>query len=163
MDLVLETHDLCKYFGRHMVLDHLNLQVPRGSLFALLGENGTGKTTTLRILAGLLPPDSGTATILGKNSFTQVNDLREKVGYVPERPKFYDWMSIREIGWFTSGFHGASYFQYYLSWLEKLMGPSGTMPNSSAGISLLVITTPSSIVQIVRPSEANPTPLGSVP
>src|SRR5262249_18739075 len=80
-------------------------QVPRGAIFALLGDNGAGKTTTIRMLTGLLPPDAGRAVLLGQDCWKEAVALRHRVGYVPERPRFYDWMTVAELGWFTDGFH----------------------------------------------------------
>src|SRR5271166_1888510 len=106
METIIETRDLTKRFGGLLAVDRLNLTVPRGAIFALLGDNGAGKTTTLRMLTGLLPPDAGRATLLGRDSWNDAACLRRQVGYVPERPRFYDWMTVAEIGWFTAGFHG---------------------------------------------------------
>jgi ABC-2 type transport system ATP-binding protein len=57
------------------------------------------------MLTGLLPPDSGKATVLGRDAWKNAVGLRQRIGYVPERPRFYDWMTVAEIGWFTAGFH----------------------------------------------------------
>src|SRR6516165_5851306 len=99
MDFPIQTHDLTKLFGGRAVVDHLSLAVPQGAIFALLGENGAGKTTTLCMLTGLLPADSGRATILGQDCWRAAQKLRGRVGYVPERPRFYNWMTVTEIGW----------------------------------------------------------------
>ena len=112
-EAVIETHDLTKRFRGKPAVDHLNLTVQRGSIFALLGDNGAGKTTTIRMLTGLLPPDAGTATVLGKDAWNAAAALRRQVGYVPERPRFYDWMTVGEIGWFTGGFHGPGFRSRY--------------------------------------------------
>src|SRR5438270_813915 len=95
--------------------------VPRGAICALLGDNGAGKTTTIRMLTGLLPPDSGTATILGQDCWSAAAALRRKVAYVPERPRFYDWMTVNEIGWFTAGFHGGHYLARFREWTDKFL------------------------------------------
>jgi ABC-2 type transport system ATP-binding protein len=105
MDTVIETHLLSKRFGNKMAVDRLSLSVPPGAIFALLGDNGAGKTTTIRMLMGLLPPDAGQAVILGQDCWHNAAALRPLVSYVPERPRFYDWMTVAEIGWFTGGFH----------------------------------------------------------
>src|SRR5437588_7104693 len=109
MDNVIEIRDLTKKFQAKTAVDHLSLSVPTGSIFAFLGDNGAGKTTTMRMLTGLLRPDSGQATILGQDCWHAASKLRHQVGYVPERPKFYDWMTVQEIGWFTAGFHQADF------------------------------------------------------
>jgi len=79
--------------------------VPEGSVFGLLGENGAGKTTTLLTLLGLLVPDRGRVEVLGLDPVTRGLEVRRQVGYVPEVPALYDWMTVREIGWFAAGFH----------------------------------------------------------
>src|SRR5947207_29459 len=109
METVIETRDLSKRFGIKLVVDRLNLAVPKGAIFALLGDNGAGKTTTIRMLTGLLPADSGKATILGQDCWSAAAALRRRVAYVPEKPRYYDWMTIAEVGWFTAGFHGKQF------------------------------------------------------
>ena len=113
MDAVLELRELTKIFRGRAVVNRLSLAVPRGAIYALLGENGAGKTTTIRMLAGLLQPDAGLATVLGLDCWRDAAKLRLRVGYVPERPRFYDWMTVGEIGWFTSGFHEPPYLERY--------------------------------------------------
>jgi ABC-2 type transport system ATP-binding protein len=109
MSGVIVTEGLCKSFRGKRVVDRLSLSVPQGSIFAFLGDNGAGKSTTIRMLTGLLPPDAGRATILGQDCWTQAIALRHRVGYVPEKPRFYDWMTVGDIGWFAAGFHNAGY------------------------------------------------------
>ena len=67
MDTIIATQGLTKVFSGKAVVNRLNLTVPRGAIFALLGGNGAGKSTTIRMLTGLLPPDAGRRTILGKD------------------------------------------------------------------------------------------------
>jgi ABC-2 type transport system ATP-binding protein len=119
METVIATQDLTKRFGVKTVVDRLNLAVPKGSIFALLGDNGAGKTTTIRMLTGLLPADSGSATILGQDCWRAASTLRHRVGYVPERPRYYDWMTVAEIGWFTAGFHGKEFLPRFEHWAGK--------------------------------------------
>ena len=73
-----------------------------------------GKTTAIRVLLGLTDPDQGKATVLGIDSARRGHDVRSRVGYVPERPTLYEWMTVSEIGWFTAGFYGSGFFQRYL-------------------------------------------------
>lgn len=108
--------------------------MPAGAIFALLGDNGAGKSTTIRILNGLTPPDSGEATVLGRDAWKDASLLRQHIGYVPERPKFYDWMSVREIGWFTSGFQKSGYYQRYLDLVDQfLLDPGARLSVLSKG------------------------------
>ncbi len=102
-----------KGFGAKVVIQSLSLAIPAGSVFALLGENSAGKSTTIRMLAGLLPPTSGRCEVLGLDAWRHSDQLRPRLGYVPEKPKFYDWMSVGELGWFTAGFHAAGYWTRY--------------------------------------------------
>lgn len=108
--------------------------MPAGAIFALLGDNGAGKSTTIRILNGMTPPDRGVAHILGKDTWKEASDLRHSVGYVPERPKFYDWMTVKEIGWFTSGFQKPGYLGRYLDITHQfLLEPGARLSVLSKG------------------------------
>jgi ABC-2 type transport system ATP-binding protein len=113
MDPAIEIQGLSKRFGKKTAVARLDLSVPKGSIFALLGDNGAGKTTTIRMLTGLLRPDRGSAAILGHDCWRAAIPLRHHVGYVPERPRFYDWMTVAEIGWFTAGFHWPRFLLRY--------------------------------------------------
>jgi ABC-2 type transport system ATP-binding protein len=131
---IIETHELTKRFGATLAVDRLSLTVPKGAIFALLGENGAGKTTTIRILTGLLPADFGKATILGQDCWAKAADLRSKVAYVPERPRFYDWMTVSEIGWFTGGFHTKEFLPRYEQWVHKFeLDPKAKLSRLSKG------------------------------
>src|SRR6476660_1658560 len=114
MDAVIQLQSIVKRYGSQLALDRVSLEVPRGVVCALLGENGAGKTTAIRILLGLNEPDAGTATVLGLNSTEHGQIIRSRVGYVPERPTLYDWMTVSEIGWFTSGFYPDGFLERYL-------------------------------------------------
>lgn len=83
----------------------VNLKVPQGSVFALLGENGAGKTTFIRILTGYQIPSSGQCTVLGLNPVQNALEIRRRIGYVSDAPALYEWMRIDEIGWFASSFY----------------------------------------------------------
>lgn len=83
----------------------VNLNVPHGSVFALLGENGAGKTTFIRILTGYQIPSSGRCTIMGLDPIQNALEIRRRIGYVSDAPALYDWMRIDEIGWFAASFY----------------------------------------------------------
>ena len=119
MDTVIATEGLTRYFGSKRVVYRLDLAVPRGAIYALLGDNGAGKSTTIRMLTGLLPADAGRATILGQDCWHNATALRHRVGYVPEKPRFYDWMSVAELGNFAAGFHLPGYSRRYLELVER--------------------------------------------
>jgi ABC-2 type transport system ATP-binding protein len=134
MDPVIEIDGLTKWYGRKQAVAGLTLDVPRGAIFALLGENGAGKTTTIRMLTGLLKPDAGGASILGMDPWTDAVRLRLRLGYVPERPKFYDWMTVSELGWFTSGFHAKGYLARYRKLTDRFdLDPAARLGHLSKG------------------------------
>src|SRR6267142_1367465 len=134
MNPAIELHKVSKIYPGKKALDNLSLSVPTGSIFALLGDNGAGKSTTIRILNGLTPPDYGVARILGHDAWKDAAILRKRIGYVPERPKFYDWMTVRQIGWFTSGFQAAGYFDRYLKLIGQfLLDPKAKLSVLSKG------------------------------
>jgi ABC-2 type transport system ATP-binding protein len=134
METVIETHDLCKRFSGKRAVDRLNLSVPKGAICALLGDNGAGKTTTIRMLTGLLPADAGWAKILGQDCWSAAAALRRRVAYVPEKPRYYDWMTVAEIGWFTAGFQGKDYLPRFQEWLGKFqLEPKARLSHLSKG------------------------------
>ena len=113
MDPVIQFDKLTKRFGTQVALQDVSFEVPQGVVFALLGENGAGKTTAIRILLGLLEASSGDARALGLNSASNGLQIRRRVGYVAERPTLYEWMTVSEIGWFTAGFYGDGFLHRY--------------------------------------------------
>jgi ABC-2 type transport system ATP-binding protein len=119
MDTVIVTHGLTKHLGGRRVVDRLDLAVPRGAIYALLGDNGAGKSTTIRMLTGTLPADAGRATVLGADCWVDSIDLRHRVGYVPEKPRYYDWMSVAELGGFVAGFHRPGFRDRYLDLINR--------------------------------------------
>ena len=102
---VVEVNGLSKRYGSTVALENVSLTITPGVVFALLGENGAGKSTCLKTLLGLERPDSGNAHVLGMDSRKDGINIRAAVGYVPESPALYDWMTVAEIGWFTAGFY----------------------------------------------------------
>jgi ABC-2 type transport system ATP-binding protein len=102
-----------KRFGEQAALDNVSFDVPRGIVFALLGENGAGKTTLIKTLLGLVRPDQGSAEVLGLCSLSHGLQIRQRVGCVSEKPTLYEWMTVDEIGWYTAGFYGESFLQRY--------------------------------------------------
>lgn len=121
-------------YRQRLVLNQLDLRVPRGAFFAFLGDNGAGKTTTMKLLTGLLPPDSGQARILGLDCWVRARELRHQIGYMPERPRFYDWMTVGEIGWFTAAFHRPGFLPRYREWIGRLgLDPATPLKNLSKG------------------------------
>ncbi len=113
MTAVLEFQQITKRFGSSTALDSVSFLGKPGQVIALLGENGAGKTTAIRILLGLLPPDAGRSSVLGMDSQHHGEEIRRRVGYVPDRPALYDWMTVAEIGWFAAGFYPLGYEASY--------------------------------------------------
>ena len=122
---VVRIEEVSKRFRRQVALDGVSLEVPSGVVFALLGENGAGKTTSIRIMLGLTEPDAGRAEVLGLDSRTQGQTIRRRVGYVAERPTLYEWMTVDEIGWFTGGFYGNGFLPSYRKLAEQFELPAG--------------------------------------
>lgn len=106
--LAVKIAGMTKRYKGHVAVDRLDLEVPIGSVFGLLGENGAGKTTTIQSLLGLILPDEGRVETLGLDPGRYGLEVRRRVGYVPERPTLYEWMTVAEIGWFAAGFHSRS-------------------------------------------------------
>jgi ABC-2 type transport system ATP-binding protein len=96
-DAAVSTRGLTKRFGSVLALDALDLDVPRGSVFGLLGPNGAGKTTTIRILTGLAHATSGTASVAGVDVADDRPEVRRRLGYLDQDPRFYGWMKGREL------------------------------------------------------------------
>lgn len=114
MEPIIRLDNVTKRFGAQTALDGVSLEVPPGVVFALLGENGAGKTTAIRIMLGLTEPSAGTAQVLGLGSAAHGLQIRRLVGYVPESPGLYQWMTVAEIGWFTAGFYGDGFLPSYV-------------------------------------------------
>ncbi|MGL4553842.1 MAG: ABC transporter ATP-binding protein, partial [Gemmataceae bacterium] len=103
-------------------------------IFALLGDNGAGKSTTFRLLTGQIPPDAGEATVLGQDCWDDAQSLRPRVGYCPEKPQFYDWMSAAELGAFAAAFHRRGYKDRFLTLLDRFaVGRSAKLKTLSKG------------------------------
>ena len=113
MSAVIHLEHVVKRYGDVVALSDVSLEVPPGVVFALLGENGAGKSTAIRILLGLAEPDAGRAKVLGLDSLRQSVEIRRSVGYVSERPTLYEWMTVDEIGWFTAGFYADGFLPRY--------------------------------------------------
>jgi ABC-2 type transport system ATP-binding protein len=99
---VIDVHDLNKSFGhKHVVVD-LSMRVMQGEIFGFLGPNGSGKTTSIRLMCGLLTPDSGSGTCLGYDIRTQSELIKRNVGYMTQRFSFWEDLTIRENLDFTA-------------------------------------------------------------
>ncbi|MDQ2687767.1 MAG: ABC transporter ATP-binding protein [Armatimonadota bacterium] len=104
-EAAIEVTQLVKRFGKTPALQNLSLRVPRGSVYALLGRNGAGKSTLIQLLLGLLEPTAGDVRVLGLDPIRDGVELRQRLGYIPERLPLYEWMTVAE----TLRFAGAQY------------------------------------------------------
>jgi ABC-2 type transport system ATP-binding protein len=102
---VIETNGLTRYFGSRKVVDQLTMAVPRGSVFAFLGRNGSGKTTTIRMLLGLSEATRGSSTVLGHDSRHLPPDVIARIGYMSESHTLYEWMTVRQCGAYQARFY----------------------------------------------------------
>jgi ABC-2 type transport system ATP-binding protein len=100
------THGLTKRYRLDVALDHLDLDVPAGCVFGFLGPNGAGKTTTLRLLTGLARPTEGSATVAGIDATSGGRALAERIGALDQDPRYYGWMTGRELLAFVGRLHG---------------------------------------------------------
>ncbi len=96
MTLAIDVHDLNKSFGEHHVVRDVAIQVEQGHICGFLGPNGSGKTTTLRMLCGLLTPDSGAGTCLGHDILTQTDAIKRSTGYMTQRFSLYEDLTVAE-------------------------------------------------------------------
>lgn len=110
---VIRFDGVTKRFGKTVAVDNVSYDVPAGTVFALLGDNGAGKTTSIKAMLGMVRPDSGSVTVLGQSAVKDSVALRHRIGIVPEQPSLYDWMTVDETGWFAAGFHKEGYLQRY--------------------------------------------------
>jgi ABC-2 type transport system ATP-binding protein len=92
----IDVRGLNKHFGDKHVVNDVSLRVNRGEIFGFLGPNGSGKTTTIRLMCGLLTPDSGSGTCLGYDIHRQTREIKRRVGYMTQRFSFWEDLSIRE-------------------------------------------------------------------
>jgi ABC-2 type transport system ATP-binding protein len=94
--MMIEVEGLTKYYGRHLAIQDITFNARRGEILGFLGPNAAGKTTTMRILTGYMPPTEGTARIAGYDVVDQSLDVRRRIGYLPETVPLYPEMSVRD-------------------------------------------------------------------
>jgi ABC-2 type transport system ATP-binding protein len=111
------TERLTKYYGTKPVVNCLNLSVPKGSVYGFLGRNGAGKSTTIKMLTGMVHPDRGTARLLGEDSETLRPETRARIAYLAEGHPLYNWMTVGEAVRFTRAF----YRQWNDGLLERIL------------------------------------------
>jgi len=102
-EIVIQTQGLSKAYKGVQALKGLDLKVQRHSIFGFLGPNGAGKTTTIKLLLGLARPTGGSGTVFGKDIVRQDTEIRAKVGYLAQDPRYYERMTARQTLTFTAG------------------------------------------------------------
>ena len=107
-ELAVHTRDLTRKFGELTAVDHIDLDIPRGQIYGFLGPNGSGKTTIIRMLCGLLTPSSGDASILGLKVPEEAEALRQKIGYMTQKFSLYDDLTVEENMRFIAKIYGLS-------------------------------------------------------
>ncbi len=105
MEAVISTHHLTKYFNGQKAVDTLDLQVPKGCVYGLLGRNGAGKSTTIKMLLGMLHPDRGSARLFGEDTRTLTPELRSRIAFMAEGHPLINWMTVGGIVNFKRAFY----------------------------------------------------------
>lgn len=105
-DLMVETKQLTKFFKLVLAVDKIDLAIPKGSIYALLGPNGAGKTTTISMLSTILPPTSGSASILGLDLIKDSKKIKEFIGVCPQEIVLYERLTARENIHLIAQMHG---------------------------------------------------------
>jgi len=110
---VIHTSRLTKHYGNKRVVDCLDLRVKQGQVYGFLGRNGAGKSTTIKMLLGMVRPDSGSAELLGENVAELRPETRARIAYIAEGHPMYNWMTVGEAVRFTRAF--------YSTWNDTLL------------------------------------------
>ncbi len=105
-DLAIEVRDLTRRFGQFVAVDHLSFDVRRGEIFGFLGSNGAGKSTTIRMLCGLLRPTSGTAKVGGIDVAADPEAVKQRIGYMSQRFSLYELLTVDQNIHFFGGIYG---------------------------------------------------------
>ncbi len=103
---MIEFHEVSKIYGDFTAVRRLVLAVDKGEVFGFLGPNGAGKTTTIRMMMGILVPSDGRITVDGLDCQAERLQVKQRVGYLPDNPTFYDYLRGREILTFVGEMHG---------------------------------------------------------
>ncbi len=135
----IQFENVSRRFGKVEAVSNLSLRVAEGRIFALLGKNGAGKTTLIKMMLGQLRPSFGTVRVLGLDPCEHNLEIRRRIGYVPERPRLYEWMSAEEIGRFAGAFYTPNYMDEFLRLLGQFhIDPSAKIKNLSKGLAAQV-------------------------
>ncbi len=118
-ETVISVENLTRRFGDFVAVDHINFQVHAGEVVGYLGPNGSGKTTTIRMLLGMLEPSDGKATVLGYDAFRQSEEVRARAGYMSQKFALYDDLTVMENLTFYGGVYGIRSKERIVGTLER--------------------------------------------
>lgn len=134
MENVIECKHLTHFYGKRLIYENLNFNVPKGRILGLLGKNGTGKTTAINILSGYLQPHSGECLIYGENIRTMAHRTRQRIALLIEGHVQYTFMTIEEVERFYSAFYPAWNKDAYYELMKKLkVAPRQRISKMSCG------------------------------
>jgi ABC-2 type transport system ATP-binding protein len=125
--ITIKTENLTRKFGELTALDHLNLEVSEGEIFGLVGPDGAGKTTTMRLLTGILEPTEGQAWVYNKHTVKESEALKEEIAYMSQRFGLYEELSVMENINFYADVYGVAK-EKRKDAIDKLLGFSGLLP-----------------------------------
>ncbi len=106
-EIIIKAENISKSYGKKPVVRGLNMNVHRGNVYALLGNNGVGKTTTIKMLVGQMVPDSGSISVFGLDPVKHGVEVKQRTAYVAEIMKVYDWMTLEDLFKFVKSFYPA--------------------------------------------------------
>ena len=137
-DNAIEVSELTKRFGKFTAVDKVSFSVKQGEIFGFLGANGAGKSTTIRMLIGLLQPTSGTATVGGFDVVRQTEQLKRNIGYMSQRFSLYDDLTVEQNIRFYGGVYGLknTYLEERMQWvltMADLKGREGSLTKTLSG------------------------------
>lgn len=120
MEIVVHTHQLTKHFGDFTAVDQVSFEIRQGEVVGYLGPNGSGKTTTIRMLLGLLLPSEGEAQVLGHDVLREAEAIRSEVGYMSQKSALYDELTVWENLAFYAGVYGVREKKRLLATLDRV-------------------------------------------
>jgi ABC-2 type transport system ATP-binding protein len=129
MEDAIRTYRLTRYYGGRKVVDNLDLRVPRGTVYGLLGRNGAGKSTTLKMIMGMVQPDYGRVELLGQEVSTLPVQTRAAIAYLAEGHPLYTWMTVREAVAFTMAFYPSA----KRALVDQILDHFGLSPKAKIG------------------------------
>lgn len=129
MSDAIEIDRLTKHYGQRPVVDNVSLRVPAGCVYGLLGRNGAGKSTLIKMLLGMVQPDSGRATLLGQDTRELQPAMRARIAYLAEGHPLYRWMSVAEAARFSRAF----YATWHQKFFENIIDHFGISPKAKIG------------------------------